>query len=72
MFSKLYNNKGKIDIIHIQNATLAGGIAIGAAADLYIHPSGAITVGIIAAFVSVIGYVKIEPYLEFYFESKEA
>jgi len=47
---------GKFDMVHIQNATLAGGVAVGAAADLYLHPAGALGVGIIAGAVSVIGY----------------
>ena len=38
-------------MVHVQNATLAGWVAVGTASDLYIHPSGAISVGIIAAFV---------------------
>ena len=51
-------------MVHVQNATLAGGVAVGAAADLYIHPSGAMLVGIIAAFISVSGYCKISDSLE--------
>lgn len=48
--------KGKFDMVHIQNATLAGGVAVGAAADLYLHPSGAIGIGIFAGIISVCGY----------------
>lgn len=42
---------GKIDMVHIQNSTLAGGVAVGAAADLYLHPSGAMAVGVLAAVI---------------------
>jgi ammonium transporter Rh len=48
--------KGKFDMVHIQNATLAGGVAVGAAADLYLHPAGAIGIGLLAGTLSVCGY----------------
>lgn len=42
--------------VHIQNATLAGGVAVGTCADMAIHPFGSMTLGSIAGAVSVIGY----------------
>ena len=42
--------------VHIQNSTLAGGVAIGTAADMMINPFGAMIVGSIAGTVSVLGY----------------
>jgi len=42
--------------VHIQNATLAGGVAVGTMADMIIQPHGALLVGALAAVVSVIGY----------------
>eukprot|EP00486_Rosalina_sp_Unknown_P005881 CAMPEP_0201577212 /NCGR_PEP_ID=MMETSP0190_2-20130828/23467_1 /ASSEMBLY_ACC=CAM_ASM_000263 /TAXON_ID=37353 /ORGANISM="Rosalina sp." /LENGTH=197 /DNA_ID=CAMNT_0048008991 /DNA_START=1008 /DNA_END=1601 /DNA_ORIENTATION=+ len=56
--------KGKFDMVHVQNATLAGGVAVGAAADLYLHPSGAIGVGIFAGVVSVCGYEYLSDILD--------
>ena len=41
---------------HIQNATLAGGLAIGTFADMHIGIWGAMLVGMLAAAVSVLGY----------------
>jgi len=55
-FSKLLR-RGKFEMLHIQNATLAGGVAIGACADLYTHPAGAMAIGFCAGLLSILGYV---------------
>jgi len=54
-FSKMLR-RGKFEMIHIQNATLAGGVAIGACADLYTHPAGAIGIGFVAGVLSTVAY----------------
>ena len=41
---------------HIQNATLAGGVAVGSVADMVIQPWGALLIGFCAGFISVVGY----------------
>ena len=40
----------------IQNATLSGGVAVGAIADLMIQPGGAFVMGSICGTVSALGY----------------
>eukprot|EP00557_Chaetoceros_sp_GSL56_P005444 CAMPEP_0176490952 /NCGR_PEP_ID=MMETSP0200_2-20121128/8159_1 /TAXON_ID=947934 /ORGANISM="Chaetoceros sp., Strain GSL56" /LENGTH=424 /DNA_ID=CAMNT_0017888321 /DNA_START=134 /DNA_END=1408 /DNA_ORIENTATION=- len=59
-----YLNKGKFDAVHIQNSTLAGGVAIGATARLAMGPGVALAVGLIAGSVSVLGYYYSSPFLE--------
>jgi len=51
---------GKFNIVEMQNATLAAGVAMGVPADLDIGPSGAMGLGLIAGFVSTIGYARLD------------
>ena len=48
---------------HIQNATLAGGVSVGATADMMLTPCGAIVMGSLAGLVSTLGYRYVSPYL---------
>jgi len=48
--------KGKEEIIHIQNATLAGGVAVGTVADKNIGIFGAMIIGSLAGTISTLGY----------------
>ena len=50
--------------VHIQNATLAGGVAVGSAANLMIGPGGALAVGVAAGVLSTLGYAYVMPFLE--------
>jgi len=63
LFSQLLR-KGKFSMVDIQNATLAGGVAIGSAADLVVRPWAATLIGIFASGVSVWGYTTLMPKLE--------
>ncbi|KAJ3442357.1 rh50 isoform b [Anaeramoeba flamelloides] len=62
-FSAIFH-KGKFDPVDIQNATLAGGVAVGSAANLYLTPGGAMGVGLFAGMISTIGFNYLTPLLE--------
>lgn len=62
--SRMVNPEEKFDMIHIQNSTLAGGVAIGAVADLPIMASSAMIIGGFAGVVSVLGYKYLQPFIE--------
>lgn len=64
--SKILRPNHKFDMVDIQNATLAGGVAVGSSADLVIAPWGALVIGLVSGFVSIIGYIYIQPKLEEY------
>jgi ammonium transporter Rh len=49
---------------HLLNATLAGGVVIGAAAGIMFNPGGALAIGLIIGVISTLGYQYLTPYLE--------
>ncbi|XP_039604044.1 ammonium transporter Rh type A [Polypterus senegalus] len=61
--SSLVQEKGKFDMVHIQNATLAGGVAVGTCADMSIGPYGAMLIGFVAGIISTFGFKFLTPIL---------
>lgn len=55
---------GVLDMVHVQNATLAGGVAIGSAANLSLPPAAAVGLGALAGALSVVGYAVASPALD--------
>ncbi|CAF3358156.1 unnamed protein product [Rotaria sp. Silwood1] len=62
--SCLFNKEKKFDMVHVQNATLAGGVAVGTVADKIIRPFGAMIIGSIAGTLSTVGFRFIKPALQ--------
>lgn len=62
VFSRFLNNK-KFDVVHMQNATLAGGVVMGVAGDMDMGLHGAMIAGFVGGGVSCIGYANLMPKL---------
>ncbi|CAF1668461.1 unnamed protein product [Rotaria magnacalcarata] len=56
--------RGKLGIVHVQSATLAGGVAVGTVAASNIGLHGALIIGTLAGFVSTLGFHSVLPKLE--------
>ncbi|KFR13647.1 Ammonium transporter Rh type A, partial [Opisthocomus hoazin] len=61
--SSLVDQRGKFSMVLIQNATLAGGVAVGTCVDMSIHPFAAMCIGSIAGIISVLGFRFLSPLL---------
>ncbi|KAK2140596.1 hypothetical protein LSH36_1293g00030 [Paralvinella palmiformis] len=61
--SSLVDENGRFHMVHIQNSTLAGAVAVGTLVNMMIQPWGALLVGFMASIVSVLGYRYITPAL---------
>uniref|UniRef100_H2M893 Rh family, C glycoprotein b n=1 Tax=Oryzias latipes TaxID=8090 RepID=H2M893_ORYLA len=69
--SSVYQKHGKLDMVHIQNATLAGGVAVGTAAEFMLMPYGSLIVGFCCGILSTLGYIYITPFLEKYLKIQD-
>jgi len=63
VMSRIFFQK-KFGPVDIQNATLAGGVMVGASCNYLLYPGGAIAIGMAAAWVSGIGYNVIMPNIQ--------
>nr|XP_012224503.1 PREDICTED: ammonium transporter Rh type A [Linepithema humile]XP_012224504.1 PREDICTED: ammonium transporter Rh type A [Linepithema humile] len=64
--SALVSKNNRFDMVHIQNSTLAGGVAIGTAAGMMCQPVGALVVGVLSGVISVLGYKYLTPIIQRY------
>uniref|UniRef100_A0A4W4G657 Ammonium transporter AmtB-like domain-containing protein n=1 Tax=Electrophorus electricus TaxID=8005 RepID=A0A4W4G657_ELEEL len=62
--SSLSAKRGKLSMVHIQNATLAGGVAMGTAAEIMVSPYSALVVGVCSGIISTFGFVVLTPFME--------
>jgi ammonium transporter Rh len=63
IISKL-TKEGKLEMEIILNASLAGGVACGASADIIVQPFGAMLLGFVAGIVSSFGFAYLSHYLQ--------
>lgn len=61
-------SEGRLDPVHVQNSTLAGGVAVGATANFPLGPFGALSIGMMAGAISVFGFARVTPFLEEHFD----
>jgi len=62
--SKAIHGGSRFDMEHIQNSTLAGGVAIGAVCDMLLNPGAAMATGAVAGIVSTYGFSYASPALK--------
>jgi len=62
--SAVLNKDNKFDMVHVQNAALAGGVIMGANADFLVQPYIALVMGSVAGIVSTLGYYYVQPLLQ--------
>jgi len=63
-----YSPDGRFRPADIQNATLAGGVAIGSVANLTLNPFTPVLIGFISGHISTLGFAKIQAWVESTFE----
>lgn len=55
-----FDSAKRFDMVDIQNATLSGGVAVGAVADLMLQPYGAFIAGSVVGVISTLGFKKLQ------------
>lgn len=63
VISKLLHG-GKLNMEIVLNASLAGGVAVGSAADIIVTPCGSMIAGFIVGSISSIGFVHFSPFVK--------
>merc|ERR1719217_1821971 len=58
VLTPMFSGAGRLTTVPIQNATLAGGVSIGATANLPLGPFGAVLIGLLAGALSTVGFCK--------------
>ncbi|XP_059120766.1 ammonium transporter Rh type B [Peromyscus eremicus] len=69
--SALVSGDGRLDMVHIQNAALAGGVVVGTSSEMMLTPFGAVAAGFLAGTVSTLGYKFFTPVLESKFKVQD-
>jgi len=62
--SRILTKDRQINMEVLLNATLAGGVMMGAAADLIVHPGWTMLAGAIAGAISAIGFLKLNSFCQ--------
>lgn len=60
----LVHGEGRLDMVLVQNATLAGGVVIGSSVALPVSAGAAFALGLLAGCVSSYGFLRLSPFLE--------
>ncbi|XP_062379004.1 rh blood group, D antigen isoform X1 [Sardina pilchardus] len=66
--SVLFNPRGKLNMRHVQNCILAGGVAVGGTMSTFPQPWVAMAVGLSAGIMSTLGHQYIKPLMEIVFK----
>ncbi|XP_037587817.1 ammonium transporter Rh type B isoform X2 [Cebus imitator] len=69
--SALVGEDGRLDMVHIQNAALAGGVVVGTSSEMMLTPFGSLAAGFLAGTVSTLGYKFFTPILELKFKVQD-
>ncbi|XP_004871264.1 ammonium transporter Rh type B isoform X3 [Heterocephalus glaber] len=69
--SALVGGGGRLNMVHIQNAALAGGVVVGTSGEMMLTPFGALAAGFLAGTVSTLGYKFFTPILESKFKVQD-